>query len=264
MRNSNICAMLKDPLSQKELACRDCAAPLKLASATHIPAWLLQVRNPCDLSYDVWCGGAGPPALCQVHGCAHGVCLTRLCVSSTAVCADHLWECRIGVKAAALSTGFCVSCLTPVEGVETWILSSGHCACVACAEMVSRALSTPLKDPVPSCLSCLCTLHRPYKFGLDRQVRCGTCSPLLPSVGVLFEDMVARLVLVWLDVCHLCWPARFMAAGHLFPRKIGRRLASACVSELYQHEMPAVDALRPVALRRVAPLFAATTLRLAP
>ena len=52
-----------------------------------------------------------------------------------------------------------------------------------------------------------------------------------------------------------------MAAGHLFPRKIRRQLASACVSDLYQCDMPAVNALHPVALRRVAPMFAAVTLR---
>ena len=28
--------------------------------------------------------------------------------------------------------------------------------------------------------------------------------------------------------CHSRWPAKFLAAGHLFPRKIGRQLASAC------------------------------------
>ena len=56
-----------------------------------------------------------------------------------------------------------------------------------------------------------------------------------------------------------------MAAGHLFPRKLGRRLAGARVLELYQCDMPAVNALQPVALayvlRRVAPVFAAVTLR---
>ena len=57
------------------------------------------------------------------------------------------------------------------------------------------------------------------------------------------------------------WPAKFMAAGHLFPRKLGRRLAGARVLELYQCDMPAVNALQPVALRRVAPVFAAVTLR---
>ena len=66
---------------------------------------------------------------------------------------------------------------------------------------------------------------------------------------------------MWLDICHSRWPAKFMAAGHLFPRKIGRQLASACVSDLYQCDMPAVNALHPVALRRVAPMFAAVTLR---
>ena len=44
-------------------------------------------------------------------------------------------------------------------------------------------------------------------------------------------------------------------------RKIGRRLTSACVSALYQRDMLAVAALHPVALRRLAPMFAAVTLR---
>ena len=99
------------------------------------------------------------------------------------------------MKAAALSAGFCASCLAPVAGVETWMLSSGHRTCTTCAETESRTLPTLLKDPVSSCLSCSRALHRPYKFGLDGQARCGTCSPLLPSGGVLFEDVVARLVL---------------------------------------------------------------------
>ena len=111
-----------------------------------------------------------------------GACLTQLRVGTAAICADHLWECRIGVK-----DGFCASCLAPVEGVETWILSSGHRTCATCAEAESRTLSTPLKDPVSSCLSCSRALHRPYKFGLDGQTRWGTCSPLLPSGDVLFE-----------------------------------------------------------------------------
>ena len=166
--------------------------------------------------------------------------------------ADHLWECRVGVRAAALSTGFCACCLVPVDGLETWILSSGHRVCAACAHMESRTLTTHLEDPVPSSLCCSRALHRPYKFCLDGQARCGTCSTPLPSGGTLFEDMVARLVLVWLDLCHSPWPAKFMAAGQLFPRKLGRRLASACVSELHQHDMPAADArLRcVVSLRR--------------
>ena len=84
---------------------------------------------------------------------------------------------------------------------------------------------------------------------------------MLPSGGVLLEDMATRLVLVWLDTCHSRWPAKFMAAGHLFLRKIGRRLASACVSALCQRDMLAAAALQPVALRRVAPVFAAITLR---
>ena len=52
-------AMLKEPLSQKEIAGHDRAAPLKLVFATLVPAemrlrsWLLRVRNPRDPSYDV-------------------------------------------------------------------------------------------------------------------------------------------------------------------------------------------------------------------
>ena len=52
-----------------------------------------------------------------------------------------------------------------------------------------------------------------------------------------------------------------MAAGHLFLRRIGCRLTSACVSALYQRDMLAVAALHPVALRHFAPMFAAVTLR---
>ena len=96
--------------------------------------------------------------------------------------------------------------------------------------MEGRTLSTPLGDPVSTCLSCSRVLHRPYKFGLDGQARCGTCFTSLPPSGALFEDTVVRLVLVWLDLCHSRWPAKFMAAGQLFPRKLGRRLVSACVS----------------------------------
>ena len=122
-------------------------------------------------------------------------------------------------------------------------------------------LSTPLGDLASSCLSCSRALHRPYKFGLDGRPRCSVCTPSLPSGAVLFEDMIARLVLVWLDLCHSRWPAKFMSAGQLFCRRLGRRLASACVSELHQPDMLAADALRPVALRSVAPLLAAVTLR---
>ena len=100
------------------------------------------------------------------------------------------------MRAAALSTGFCACCLVPVDGLETWILSSGHRVCATCADMESRTLSTPLEDPVSSCLRCSRALHRPYKFGLDGQARWGTYSTSLPSGGALFEDMVARLVLV--------------------------------------------------------------------
>ena len=205
MRNSNVRVVLKEPLSQKELAGRDRTALLKLSSATLIPAemslrsWLSRVRDPRDLSYDVWCGGAGPPACCQVCGCTHGACLVQLRVGSATVCADHLRACRIGVKDAVLSAGFCAGCLAPVEGIETWVLSSGYRTCAACAETEGRTLSTPLSDLVSSCLCCSRALHRPYKFGLDGQVRCGTCSPLLPSGELLFEDTIARLVLVWLE-----------------------------------------------------------------
>jgi hypothetical protein len=59
MRNSNVRVMLQDPLSRKELASRDRLAPLRLASTTIVPAemrlcnWLLRVRDPRDLSYDM-------------------------------------------------------------------------------------------------------------------------------------------------------------------------------------------------------------------
>ena len=124
MHNSNVCAMLKEPLSQKELTGRDRNVPLELDSTTLVPAemrlhsWLSRVCDPQDPSYDVWCGGAGPPARCQVHRCACGGCLTRLHVGLVAVCDDHIWERCIGVKAAALSTGFCAGCLAPVEAME--------------------------------------------------------------------------------------------------------------------------------------------------
>ena len=107
MRNSNVRAMLKDPLSQKELAGCNRSMPLKLVSATLVPAemrlrsLLLRVRNPRDPSYDVWYGGVGPPALCQFRSCARSACLTRLRAGTAAVCADCLWECRVGVRAAA-------------------------------------------------------------------------------------------------------------------------------------------------------------------
>ena len=267
MRNLNVRAMLQDPLSQKGLAVRDRSAPLRLVSTTLVPAemrlrsWLLRVRDPRDLSYDVWRGSAGPPVLCQVHECAHGACLTRLRAGTASVCAEHLWECRIGSRSAALSAGFCAGCLVPVDGLDTWILSSGHCVCATCAEAEGRELSTPLSSPVSTCISCSRALHRPYKFGLDGQPHCSTCCSTLLSSGGLFEDMVARLVLVWLDLCHSRWPAKFMAAGQLFCRKLGRQLASACVQRLHRHNMPAADALRPVALRRVIPPLAAITLR---
>ena len=150
-----------------------------------------------------------------------------------------------------------------MEGVETWILSSGHRACATCVGVDGDVLAAPLEDPVSSCLSCSRALHRLYKFGLDGQARCAICTASLPMGGALFEEMVARLVLVWLDICHSRWPAKFLAAGRLFPRKLGRQLASlsACVSELRRDDMLAADALQPVALHRMAPLFAAITLR---
>ena len=261
MRNSNVRAVLQEPLSQKELAIRDRSAPLRLVSTTLVPdemrlrSWLMRVRNPRDLSYDVWRCGVGPPVLCQVRACACGACLTRLRTGTASVCTEHLWECRIGSRAAALSAGLCAGCLVPVGGLDTWVLSSGHRVCAACAEAAGRALSTPISSPV------FRALHRPYKFGLDGQARCGACVVSLPSGGELFEDMVARLVLVWLDLCHSQWPAKFMTAGQLFCRKLGRRLASACVSEFYRQDMLAADALRPVALSHMAPPLAAVTLR---
>ena len=96
---------------------------------------------------------------------------------------------------------------------------------------------------------------------MDGQACCATCSPVLPPGGVLLEDMATRLVLVWLDTCRSRWPAKFMAAGCLFLLKIGCRLTGACVSALYQRDMLAAAALQPVALRRVALVFAAVTLR---
>jgi hypothetical protein len=228
MCNSNVRIMLQDPLSRKELASRDRLAPLRLASTTLVPAemrlrsWLLRVRDPRGLSYDMRCDGAGPPTLCQVRGCAHGVCLTRLHAGTAVACAEHLWKCRIGVQAATLSAGYCACCLVPVRGLETWILSSGHRVCEECAEAEGRALSTSLEGPASSCLSCSRALHRPYKYGLDGQPRCSICTPSLLSGGELFEDMVTRLVLVWLDLCHTQWPSKFMTAGQLFCRKLGR------------------------------------------
>ena len=240
MRNCNVCAMLKESLSQKELANCDRGVLPKLDPTALVPAemklcsWLrvVRVRNPRDLSYDVLHGGAGPAGRCQVRGCARGECLARLRVGSAAVCADHLWECRVGVKAATLSAGVCAGCLMPVADMEMWLLSYGHWVCSACAETEARTIPSPLEDPVSSCLSCPRALHRPYKFGLDGQVRCGSCSSILPSGGALPEDMATRLVLVWLGVCDSRLPARFMAAGHLFLRSIGRLLAGASVSAL--------------------------------
>ena len=52
-----------------------------------------------------------------------------------------------------------------------------------------------------------------------------------------------------------------MVTGHLFLQKIGRWLASACMSALFQCGMLAAAALQPVALCCVAPVFAAVTLR---
>ena len=59
VRTCNVCAMRKEPLSQKELANRDRGVLLKLNSATLVLAeirlcsWLAQVCSPRDLSYDV-------------------------------------------------------------------------------------------------------------------------------------------------------------------------------------------------------------------
>ena len=84
MRNCNVCAMLKESLSQKELANCDRGVLLKLDPTALVPAemklrsWLARVRNPWDLSYDMLHGGAGPAARCQVRGCARGECLTVL------------------------------------------------------------------------------------------------------------------------------------------------------------------------------------------
>ena len=64
MCNSNVRAMLKDPLSHKELAGRDRTTPLKLVSATLVPAemrlrsWLLRVctlvTRPMMCGVAVW------------------------------------------------------------------------------------------------------------------------------------------------------------------------------------------------------------------
>ena len=147
-------------------------------------------------------GGAGPPALYQVRGCAHGACSVRLRASTVGLCAEHLRECCIGTRATALSAGICACCLMPVDGLELWILSSGHRVCGGCAGVQDGALSTHLEGPASSCLSCSRALHRPYNFGLDGQPRCSVCVTSLPSGGELFEDMVTRLVLAWLDLCH--------------------------------------------------------------
>ena len=56
MRNSNVRTLLKDPLSQKELASRSCLVPLKLILTTLVMAemrlcsWLLRMCTPRDLS----------------------------------------------------------------------------------------------------------------------------------------------------------------------------------------------------------------------
>ena len=71
MRTCNVCAMLKEPLMQKEPAHRDRGATLKLDPTTLVPAemklcsWLAQVRDLRDPSYDVLHRGAGPAARCH-------------------------------------------------------------------------------------------------------------------------------------------------------------------------------------------------------
>ena len=111
------------------------------------------------------------------------------------------------------------------------------------------------------CLSCSRALHRPCKFGLDGQACCKGCRPALPTGDALLEDMVTRLVLVWLDICRTRWPARFMAAGYHFLRPVDRLLGGACVSALHEPNMPAAAVLQPVALQQAAPVFAAVILR---
>ena len=55
MCNSNVRTMLKEPLSQKEVANHDCDAPLKLDSTALFPAkmklrsWLARVRSPYEI-----------------------------------------------------------------------------------------------------------------------------------------------------------------------------------------------------------------------
>ena len=94
---------------------------LWLVSTTLVPAemqlhkWLLRVRGPLDLPYDVQCDGVGPPTLCQVHGCVLGACSAHLHAGMLGICAEHLWGCCIGVRGAALSDGFCVCCLELVD-----------------------------------------------------------------------------------------------------------------------------------------------------
>ena len=139
--------------------------------------------------------------------------------------------------------------------------SSGHRVCSACAAAETCALSSPLTRPTSTCLSCLRALYRPYKFELDGQARCGSCHSALPSSGQLFEDMVARLVLVWVDARRLRWPAMFMTAMILFLRLIGRLLVRACVSFIHKRGMSAAAVLRPVAPHRVAPVLTAVILR---
>ena len=92
MRNSNVRAMLQDPLSQKELANRDRLAPLRLASTTLVPAEmrlrnrLLRVRNPRDLSYDMWCGGAGPVHALPAYVPAQRMFVLSISGSAASVC----------------------------------------------------------------------------------------------------------------------------------------------------------------------------------
>ena len=193
------------------------------------------MRDPHGRSYDILHGGVRPAARCQVRGCSQGECRIRLRVGSAAVCAGHLWECQVGVRAAAaLSAGICAGFLAPVAAVETWLLSSGHWVCSVCVETEGRTLPSPLEDPVSTCLSCSRALHRLDKPGLDGQACCEGCHSALPAGGTLLEDMTTRLVLVWLDIYHSLWPARFLAAGHNFSRSVVRLLAGACVSALPQ------------------------------
>ena len=184
---------------------------------------------------------------------------------------------------------FVSSCLHPQSRVRiTEIPSAMICSrqsvwCRRCTLEVWQQLwcdHTPCQRPVRggcvrSCFACELDFDVPKLLARARFIaRTGSDSMgkpaaravtrhAMPTGGTLLEDMATRLVLVWLDICRTRWPVRFMAAGHLFLRPVGRLLASgsARVSTLHTQGMPAAAALQPVGLRRFAPTFAAVTLR---